>query len=118
MSCDRACGGVVVTRILLVLLRAYQFALSPLLGNQCRFAPTCSQYALEAIERFGPGRGVLLALGRLLRCHPWHAGGWDPVPSAPLSASHGCCACEACAARAHSAQPLPAADAANRIANL
>ncbi|HYA65238.1 MAG TPA: membrane protein insertion efficiency factor YidD, partial [Burkholderiaceae bacterium] len=69
-----------MTRILLFVVRAYQFALSPLLGNQCRFAPTCSQYAVEAIERYGPWRGAMLALGRVLRCHPWHAGGWDPVP--------------------------------------
>jgi putative membrane protein insertion efficiency factor len=69
-----------MVRVLLGLLRAYRFALSPLLGNQCRFAPTCSQYAMEAIERFGALRGSMLAVGRLLRCHPWHAGGLDPVP--------------------------------------
>jgi putative membrane protein insertion efficiency factor len=75
-------------RLLLLLLRGYRYALSPLLGNQCRFAPTCSQYATEAIERFGAWRGSLLALRRILRCHPWHAGGWDPVPSVS-----GPCAC-------------------------
>ncbi|SPE32985.1 conserved hypothetical protein [Burkholderiales bacterium] len=84
-----------MTRILLLCLRAYRFALSPLLGNQCRFAPTCSQFAIEAIERFGPVRGSVLALGRLLRCNPWHAGGWDPVPAKPLAA--GCCGCAAAA---------------------
>jgi len=67
-------------RLLLLCLRAYRYFLSPLIGNQCRFAPTCSVYAMEAIERFGAWRGGLMALRRLARCHPWHAGGWDPVP--------------------------------------
>jgi uncharacterized protein len=80
-----------MTRILLLCLRAYRFALSPLLGNQCRFAPTCSQFAIEAIERFGPVRGSMLAVGRVLRCNPWHAGGWDPVPARAQAA--GGCAC-------------------------
>lgn len=79
-----------MSRMLLLLLRAYRFALSPLLGGQCRFAPTCSQYAIESIERFGAVRGSLLALGRLLRCQPWHAGGWDPVPSVLLETGQGC----------------------------
>ncbi len=67
-------------RILLLGLRGYRYFLSPLLGNQCRFAPTCSCYATEAIERYGAWRGTGLALRRLSRCHPWNAGGWDPVP--------------------------------------
>ncbi|MFO1429377.1 MAG: membrane protein insertion efficiency factor YidD [Candidatus Competibacteraceae bacterium] len=65
---------------LILLLRAYQLVLSPLLGNHCRFYPSCSHYAVEAIERHGPWRGSLLAVRRLLRCHPWHPGGIDPVP--------------------------------------
>lgn len=65
---------------LILLLRVYQRLLSPLLGNHCRFYPSCSQYAVEAIERHGPWRGSLLAVRRLLRCHPWHPGGIDPVP--------------------------------------
>ncbi|HYQ91088.1 MAG TPA: membrane protein insertion efficiency factor YidD, partial [Candidatus Competibacteraceae bacterium] len=65
---------------LILLLRAYQLLLSPLLGNHCRFYPSCSHYAVEAIERHGPWRGSLLAVRRLLRCHPWHPGGIDPVP--------------------------------------
>jgi len=69
-----------VSRILLLLLRLYRFALSPLLGNQCRFAPTCSQYAIGAVERHGALRGSALALRRVCRCNPWHEGGWDPVP--------------------------------------
>jgi len=67
-------------RLLLAGLRAYRFFLSPMLGNQCRFAPTCSCYAMEAIERHGAVRGSWLTLRRLGRCHPWNAGGWDPVP--------------------------------------
>ncbi|HYD50783.1 MAG TPA: membrane protein insertion efficiency factor YidD [Terriglobales bacterium] len=68
-----------VARIAVLALRAYRRALSPLLGSHCRFAPTCSQYAIEAIERFGTIRGSCLALRRLSRCHPYHPGGWDPV---------------------------------------
>jgi len=67
-------------QLLLLALRGYRFFLSPFIGNQCRFAPTCSVYAMEAIERFGAARGGMLAVRRLARCHPWHAGGWDPVP--------------------------------------
>jgi len=54
--------------------------ISPYLPNACRFQPTCSQYAIEAIERFGPARGSSMAVKRILRCHPFHAGGYDPVP--------------------------------------
>ncbi|MDS4019107.1 MAG: membrane protein insertion efficiency factor YidD [Candidatus Competibacter sp.] len=66
--------------VLIALIRAYQWFVSPLLGNHCRFYPSCSQYAREAIERHGTPRGVWLAVRRLLRCHPWHPGGVDPVP--------------------------------------
>jgi len=107
-----------VTRILLFVVRAYQFALSPLLGNQCRFAPTCSQYAVEAIERFGPWRGALLALGRVLRCHPWHAGGWDPVPPRRPCATDQGSACAASAPQALEAQRVPGAGASHQNANL
>jgi putative membrane protein insertion efficiency factor len=69
---------------LLGLLRVYRFSLSPALGPACRFEPTCSVYAQEAIERFGALKGSTLALRRLLRCHPFSRGGLDPVPlSAP-----------------------------------
>ncbi len=78
-------------RALGFLIRSYQRLLSPLLGPRCRFYPTCSHYALEAIERHGAARGSILALRRLLRCHPLHPGGYDPVPAAKagsLQASH------------------------------
>ncbi len=66
--------------VLIALIRIYQLFVSPLLGNHCRFYPSCSQYAREAIEQHGVLRGVWLAIRRLLRCHPWHPGGVDPVP--------------------------------------
>jgi putative membrane protein insertion efficiency factor len=65
---------------LIALIRGYQWFVSPLLGPHCRFYPSCSQYACEAIARHGAARGVWLAVRRLLRCHPWHPGGVDPVP--------------------------------------
>jgi putative membrane protein insertion efficiency factor len=67
-------------RVLLAFIRAYQYLLSPWWGTQCRFVPTCSHYALEAIERHGALRGGWLATRRVLRCHPWHRGGFDPAP--------------------------------------
>lgn len=67
-------------RILIGLIRLYQILISPLLGSHCRFYPSCSHYAAEAIERHGIARGVYLAVRRLARCHPWHPGGIDPVP--------------------------------------
>jgi hypothetical protein len=66
--------------LMLGLIRAYQLTLSPWLGRDCRYIPTCSVYAAEAIRRFGPWRGAWLALKRLGRCHPWGAAGYDPVP--------------------------------------
>ena len=67
-------------RLLLALIRFYQRGLSPVLGARCRFEPTCSQYAYEAIAVRGSARGVWLALKRLSRCRPGHPGGYDPVP--------------------------------------
>ena len=67
-------------RILLLAIEAYRVSLSPLLGGFCRFVPSCSVYAAEAVQRHGARRGGLLALGRLLRCRPFHKGGFDPVP--------------------------------------
>lgn len=69
-------------KILLILpIRFYQVAISPLMAPHCRFHPTCSAYALDAIQRFGAVRGGYLAAHRLLRCHPWAEGGLDPVPT-------------------------------------
>lgn len=61
------------------LIRSYQLLLSPLFPPACRFTPTCSQYALEAISKYGALRGIYLGVRRLLRCHPFHPGGYDPV---------------------------------------
>ncbi|MDX1976039.1 MAG: membrane protein insertion efficiency factor YidD [Pseudanabaenaceae cyanobacterium bins.68] len=66
--------------LLIWLIKLYRLLLSPLLGPNCRFQPTCSVYALEAIARFGAAKGSAIALGRICRCHPWHPGGYDPVP--------------------------------------
>ena len=72
-----------VQRWLVLLVRGYRFFLKPWLGNACRFEPTCSAYALEALARHGALGGSWLAAGRVLRCHPWCAGGCDPVPGVP-----------------------------------
>jgi putative membrane protein insertion efficiency factor len=66
--------------LLLGLIRVYQYTLRPLLGAHCRFFPSCSEYAREAIEKHGALRGAGLAARRILRCHPYHPGGYDPVP--------------------------------------
>ncbi len=70
----------VIDRLLIALLRGYKRFISPLLGPRCRFVPTCSEYAMEAIGRFGVLRGSWLAIRRVGRCHPLHPGGLDPVP--------------------------------------
>jgi putative membrane protein insertion efficiency factor len=66
--------------LVLILIKGYRMVISPWLGHHCRFTPSCSQYAITAIERFGLMRGGWLALRRIGSCHPWHAGGIDPVP--------------------------------------
>ncbi len=85
------------------LIRAYQLLISPLLGARCRFHPSCSQYALEAVSEHGSLRGGALALRRLARCHPFHPGGYDPVP--PLRAP-------GCGAPARGSSSSPGSDAA------
>ena len=66
--------------LLIAPLRFYRYAISPMLGRNCRFCPTCSEYAIEAVERHGALRGGLLAAKRVGRCHPFNPGGYDPVP--------------------------------------
>jgi hypothetical protein len=72
--------SVIVKNALLALIRFYRFFVSPWLGRQCRFHPTCSAYTIEALERHGVLRGSWLGLKRIIRCNPWSAGGFDPVP--------------------------------------
>jgi putative membrane protein insertion efficiency factor len=71
------------------LIRLYQLFLSPILGNNCRFQPTCSHYGMEALERHGLFRGGWLTMRRILRCHPWGGMGYDPVPPARPDALSG-----------------------------
>ena len=66
--------------VLLVLVRGYQYLLRPVLGSNCRFYPSCSDYTVEALRRYGAFQGLRLAARRVIRCHPWHDGGYDPVP--------------------------------------
>ena len=76
------CQAIRLPRMLaLMLIRTYQYALSPLLGPRCRFVPSCSEYAVEAIAAHGLLRGLFLSARRLSRCHPWHPGGYDPCPA-------------------------------------
>lgn len=69
-----------MARLLIAFVKAYRYLLSSWWGGQCRFTPTCSEYALESLQRHGAMRGSWLATRRLLRCHPWQPGGFDPVP--------------------------------------
>jgi putative membrane protein insertion efficiency factor len=66
--------------LLMLLIRLYQLTLSGLMGQQCRFLPTCSDYARQAIDKYGAGKGSILAAKRICRCHPWGGSGYDPVP--------------------------------------
>ncbi len=87
----RQCAKFVTLR----LLRAYKWAISPLLPPACRYVPTCSEYAMEAVERYGALRGGWMALGRVLRCHPFARAGYDPVVGAEeqsLDKCGGACA--------------------------
>lgn len=77
-------------RLLIWLVKAYSLLVSPVLGNNCRYYPSCSAYMVEAIERFGALRGGWMGIRRLSRCHPFHEGGFDPVPEHPHK-QHKCC---------------------------
>lgn len=68
-------------RLIILLIQGYRVLISPLFSPSCRFHPTCSQYAIEAIEKYGLWHGGTLTIKRLLRCHPLHPGGYDPVPT-------------------------------------
>lgn len=70
----------VLAWILVKLVRGYQLVFSPYFGTQCRFSPTCSHYSIDALKKHGALKGSYLTVRRLLRCHPWHHGGYDPVP--------------------------------------
>jgi len=86
MSSDSASDALpaakprVLTRVLILFVEAYRVSLSPILGGHCRYSPSCSAYAEEALHRYGALRGARLAAGRILRCHPFRPGGPDPVP--------------------------------------
>jgi len=69
-----------LARLSILMIRGYQVALSPLLPSACRYVPSCSRYTAEAIEKYGALRGGWMGMKRILRCHPFHAGGYDPVP--------------------------------------
>jgi len=73
-----------MSKLLVALIRAYQYLVSPFLGSNCRYHPTCSDYACQAVHEHGPLCGLWLALRRIARCHPWGAGGHDPVPQASV----------------------------------
>ncbi|CBH22703.1 hypothetical protein SAMN02745120_2561 [Acetoanaerobium noterae] len=68
-----------ISRILILIIRFYQKFISPLKGPTCRFYPTCSAYSIEAIKKYGPIKGSYLSLRRILKCHPFHEGGYDPL---------------------------------------
>lgn len=70
-----------IQSLFLALIHAYRFALSPFLGGQCRYTPTCSTFGLDAIREWGPWRGGWMTLCRIARCHPWARGGYDPIPA-------------------------------------
>ncbi|MGE3295781.1 MAG: membrane protein insertion efficiency factor YidD [Porticoccaceae bacterium] len=72
-------------RVLIALIRCYQWLLSPILGANCRFYPTCSAYAVEALQLHGVSHGLWLGVRRICKCHPWHPGGYDPVTPIPIA---------------------------------
>jgi uncharacterized protein len=81
---------MILRAVLILPIRLYQWTISPLLGVNCRYAPSCSAYAIEAIEAHGAVRGGWLGLRRILRCHPWGGSGYDPVPADGATAHPDC----------------------------
>ena len=79
----------ILTAPVILLIQAYRYLLSPLIGSHCRYTPSCSQYALDAVQSHGVAKGLWLALKRIGSCHPWHAGGYDPVPGTNTEHKHG-----------------------------
>jgi hypothetical protein len=77
-----------VAHVAVGLVRVYQWTLRPLIGANCRFLPSCSDYAIEAFRKHGTVRGGVLAIRRILRCNPWHEGGYDPVPDRKCRMGH------------------------------
>jgi len=73
-------NAAIVSNAIIFLIKLYQYTLSPLFGHTCRFIPTCSQYSIQAIKSHGLFAGIRLTVFRILKCHPWHNGGYDPVP--------------------------------------
>jgi putative membrane protein insertion efficiency factor len=76
---EECMAGDILKNILLRAIKLYKYAVSPLLPDSCRFVPTCSKYSAEAIEKYGAVKGGCLSLKRILKCHPFHSGGYDPV---------------------------------------
>ena len=83
----QARAGIAASTAALGLIKAYQYGIRPMLGQRCRFFPSCSEYTAEAIGEFGVIRGSTMGALRLAKCHPWHAGGYDPVPKKTSSAA-------------------------------
>jgi len=79
MPAGQKCRSDAMKKMLLSVIKAYKYLISPLLPHVCRFTPTCSEYAAEAIERYGAAKGISLTIRRVCRCHPFHHGGYDPV---------------------------------------
>ncbi|MBW6486263.1 MAG: membrane protein insertion efficiency factor YidD [Syntrophobacterales bacterium] len=71
--------SVTFGKLLVILVRIYQIAISPLIGSNCRFYPTCSEYTITALQHYGPFKGMFMGIRRILRCNPWNPGGYDPV---------------------------------------
>lgn len=70
----------IIQKIIIYLIKVYQVGISPYIGAHCRYTPTCSTYFMQAVEKYGALKGSFLGIKRILRCHPWHPGGYDPVP--------------------------------------